>query len=377
VQGPFVDDLLDEINAELKQLNANAREGSTYVGVNASADAAADVARRKSAKTYRTAPRGGATNLSGGELLRAIKAARRGDPDAFRRIGAKAWTEGSDAAGGFLVPPEQLPGFLEARRASSPLRELCAHHSVTSNEVWIVTEGNTVTVSHVAEGATKPDTTGSLAQLTSVAFKVAATSTVSDELLDDSNGNAAEIVSRQFATQTGIEIDKAIIDGTGVGQPTGILRASGVTSTPVEGQTGQAVYASLVKAVNRLQVKFFAEGLTVVLHPRDAARFLLATDTGGAYLFPGGVEEVGRRIGANVVIDANVPTNRGAGTNESVIIVGAFREGAFFFERQPLTIDASSEAAWRTDETVFRSVTRYGLAVVRPSAFEVISELTA
>jgi hypothetical protein len=41
------------------------------------------------------------------------------------------------------------------------------------------------------------------------------------------------------------------------------------------------------------------------------------------------------------------------------MIVGAFRPGAYFFARQPLTIDTSTrDAAFTTDETVFRGIER-------------------
>ena len=94
-----------------------------------------------------------------------------------------------------------------------------------------MTENATVTVQHVAEAATKPDTTGSIAQKVGTAFKVAGTSHISDELLDDTNGLAGQLVARQYAAQIGITIDTAIISGTGTGQPTGIRNAAGVTST--------------------------------------------------------------------------------------------------------------------------------------------------
>ena len=43
----------------------------------------------------------------------------------------------------------------------------------------------------------------------------------------------------------------------------------------------------------------------------------------------------------------------GAGANESVILVGAFWRGAYLFSRQALTIEASPDAGWTTDETIW------------------------
>jgi HK97 family phage major capsid protein len=366
-----LEDKLDALASEPTE-----RRPSRWVGQAATASAVEEVAKGGRFEGARTVPawKVAGAEGSGVEVLRDIRAARRGDPDAHRRL-TKGWVEGTPASGGFLVNPEILPGYIEARRAASPLRERCATFDVSSDEVWVVTEGDSITVAHVAEGATKPDTTGTVAQKVSTVFKVAGTTHLSDELLADSNGNAAQLVARQFAAQTGIAIDSAIISGTGTGQPTGLRNAAGINAQAVDGQDGPGLYASIVKAINRIAQRFETAD-TVVMHPRDAVKFTLARDGGttGSYLFPGGVGAL--FPGVTVVLDANIPTGLGVGTNESIIIVGAFRRGAYFFSRQPLTIDASSDAAFVTDETVFRAVERYGFAVVLPSAFELLTGIT-
>jgi len=70
---------------------------------------------------------------------------------------------------------------------------------------------------------------------------------LSDELLADSNGMAARLVSSQFAKSIGIAIDTAIIDGSGTGEPTGILNTAGVTSTAVDGQTCKLLMDSVLR----------------------------------------------------------------------------------------------------------------------------------
>ncbi len=307
------------------------------------------------------------------DLLRSVKAAKGGDPEAHKDLQTKGWIEGTTTAGGFLVNPTILPGFLETRRATSPLRERCAQFGVDTDEIWLATKGNTVTVSHLAEGATKPDSTGTVGQKISTVFKVAGTSHVSDELLADSNGYVAQLLGKQFGEQVGIAVDQAIISGTGTGQPTGIRNTAGVTSTAVDGQTGGGLYESIKKASSRLRIKFY-EPDTIVMHPRDMVKFDLFKDANGLYVFDGGLGE--RFPGVAVIADANVPTNLGAGTNEAVIIVGAFKLGAYFFQRQALTIEASRDAGWVTDETVFRAVERYGFAAVQPLAFELLTGIT-
>jgi HK97 family phage major capsid protein len=377
-----LEQVLETISADLKRLGPgqDARTGSRFVGAGADPRYAEHVARGGNADNYkgdgRVAVSEKGNGLSresrtGNAFLQDVKAARRGDPQANARLEEKGWVEGTPGSGGFFVSPQVLPGYLESRRASSPLRDRCATFVVDSDEVWVVVEGNTVTVQHVAEAATKPDSTGSITQKVSTVFKVAGTSHVSDELLADSNGNAADLVSRQFAVQIGIAIDQAIISGTGTGQPTGIRNTAGITSTAVDGQTGQLLYNSILKAQSRLQQVFY-EPDTLVVHPRDLVKFDLAIDSQGRYLFEGGLASQ-LRAPLAVIPDANVPTTLGAGTNESIAILGAFRLGAYYFERSALTIDTSSDAAFLTDETIFRAVERYGFCVVVPSAFQILT----
>ena len=307
-------------------------------------------------------------------FLRNLKAASLGDHGAYAQmVELKGWIEGTDASGGYLVNPEVLPGYLPALRANSPLRNRFTNVNVSSSEVWVTLEGNSITVAHVAEAGVKPDSTGTLTQKISTVFKAAGTTRTSDELIDDSGGYVANLIGDQFARQIGITVDTAIISGTGTGQPTGIRNAAGVTSTAVDGQGGPALYNSILKAKGRLREDFL-EPDTVVVHPRDLVKFELALDTTGRYIFEGGLGSALQR--GMLVADANIPTNLGAGTNESIMIVGNFQQGGYFFNRTPLVVEASRAAAWQSDETVWRGVERYGFAVVRAQAFELLTGIT-
>ena len=99
-------------------------------------------------------------------------------------------------------------------------------------------------------------------------------------------------------------------------------------------------------------------------------------DSTGRYIFDGGLAGQLEGSGITVVPDANIPTNLGAGTNETIMILGAFREGAYFFSRTPLVVEASRDAGWVSDETVYRGVERYGFQVVRPQGFELLTGIT-
>ena len=323
----------------------------------------------------------GGPQVAGGEgakFFRDVVSAKAGNPDAQRRLMAsKAWEEttgGAGGAGGFLVADQVLPNYVPVRAAAAPIRELASFFAVQSDQVVVNIEGNQIEVEHLGELVTKPDSTGSIAQKVSTVHKVAGTSTVSDELLADTNGTVATLIGGQFGRAIGQAQDIALLSGSGVGEPLGVLNTPGVNAVAVDGQTGRLLYASIRKAIGRLREKFYAETeLTVLLHPRDATKFDIAEDAEQRLLFSGGL---GQALGpVRVVVDANIPANTGAGLNESRILVGAFRE-LYFFSRQPLTVESSRDAAWFEDATVFRGVERYGAALVKSEAVEVLTGIT-
>jgi HK97 family phage major capsid protein len=388
-----VEQLLGSIDESLK--GGGGRSGSHYIGEHADpelvrhlAEGGAYEIRDGKAFTLRKqlargehvhiepTPRGlgGGGSRDGGEFIRDLAAAARGDFKAADRL-AKGWVEGTPGAGGYLVDPTILPGYLAAARAGAPLEVRVASYAVDSDEVWVTLEGNTVTVTHVAEGATKPDTIGSVTQKISTVFKLAGTSHVSDELIADSNGAAERLVSDQFGKQISIALDTAIISGTGTGQPTGIRGAAGVTATAVDAQTGQGLYESILKAISRIEQRFELVD-TVVVHPREVVKFALAKASGsGEYVWPNGIQAA-LPNGGHARRRREYPLEPGSGHERDGHDRGSFRRGAAIFNRQPLTVEASREAGFVTDETVIRGVRRYGFCVLVPSCFELLTGIT-
>ena len=73
-----------------------------------------------------------------------------------------------------------------------------------------------------------------------------------------------------------------------------------------------------------------------------------------------------------VVTSNRIPTNLGAGTNESRVIVADFKE-ALILDRQGITVDEFSHVYFTTNQTVFRAEERVGFTAARtPAAFNVV-----
>lgn len=343
------------------------RAPSRYVGPNADSD----LARRLSAgeqgdrRIAHPGP-GGSTPGSAVNVLLDVRAAKAGEPAANARLAAAS--KGMEG-GAYLVKPDVIPGYVEVVAANTPIRGLATvHDDINGREVWMVVEGDDDLVTeHVPEGGAKPYSEADVLQKVSVIHKAAGVTSLPDELIEDSGGQANEIIADKFGRSIGKTLDVALLDGTGVGQPLGLLRHTGITHTPVAGQTAMEIYVSIVRAVYRVSIRFPGKALSVVLHPQVLERFDLALDANDNFQFSEGL--AGKlQDKARVVEDANLPV---AVDGAVPIVVGAFKY-LHYFARKGLVVEESQAVGFTDDETFFRAVERYGVAVSRPSAFEVV-----
>lgn len=360
----------DPLLEELK----NTRRGSRFVSPDSSpayvrhiaAGGTADDWQGKAGRRVVEPPTGLGGRSSGVEFLRDVRALRRGDLGAFERIrrSAKAITDGE-----FLVAVETLPSYVAARRAAGPVRDLCTEFDVQSREIRLLLEGDPLEVDWTAEGGLKPSSDASVIEKIALIFKPAGVTTVPDELLDDSDGLAEQIVSNSFGSAIGRKIDEALLDGDGVGKPTGVLRAVGVNHVSAIAQDAVTLFEAVQGALARLRAKFY-EASAVVLRPEIALRFSVARSTAtDELLFPGGVAEA--FAPTRCVYDANLPTDAGG---LSSIVVADWRQ-LYVLSRGGLIIESSPYPAFESDVTTLRAYERIGAAVTQPAAFEVIDDV--
>lgn len=347
------------------------------------------------------------------DWLMDIKAARRGDHIAFERVqeqhaeavesyGLKALVGGTSTAGGFLVPPQYWQqGLAEFRIAAAKVRPLCTVvPNVNSNLVYIPRETGIAAVGWTAENATKPSQDQNFGQIAINLFTLAGISKVSNQLLEDSSPAVDTIVRKDLGRMIGQAEDIAFIDGTGVGQPTGVLRTNGVLTvayTDPGARLGSGLGDAVSAAITAIQSNYFGDPTAIVAHPRNVAKLRQVKDSNGRYVFEAGFDAqnspfaggagsllggsaqlpqaVGSIWGLPVISDANVPTNYSGttpgGGAESPLIVADWSE-AYVLERSGFTIDVSNEAgtSFEQNQTWFRGEERLGFTAARqPTAF--------
>jgi HK97 family phage major capsid protein len=317
----------------------------------------------------------------------------------------KAMIEGTAASGGYLVVPEYMQDlFAAVRGQGNALRRYgwLNVHPTTSNVIFLPRGTNATTVGWTAELATKPSADLGFAQLQINIFTLAGLAYASLQLVADGDPAAADMALNDLALRLADAEEKAIINGSGSGQPLGILGSAGIvdkktviTASP----SGQLVIDTLLDAVLGIQTGYYGAPNGILMHPRRLSFLQKTKDGNNNYIFnaantyrvPGGfstnnfgvtaqtegtVAGLPELFGLPIGVSTNIPTNLtyGSGTNEDAIIVGAWNE-AHWFQRQDVTVDTTTEGAgtFETNQQAWRLEERAGFTAGRfPSAFAVV-----
>lgn len=322
--------------------------------------------------------------------------ALRGDAAARQRweeaLGGKAMTEGTGSAGGYLVPDEISSELLELRQQDAVLRSLFSRIDVASDTLRIASVTGGLTAGWVAELAEKPDADMTFAEISASVFTAAGLAIVSNQLLADATRSVDGLINKDLAKRLRNLEEVAFLNGSGTGQPQGILNTSGVGTTALTATTVVDLLDAIVDAIDAIHTDFLEAPNAIVMHPRTWARIVKEREASApsTYLVGVGSSAWGRRandglpgygagqtprgdlFGLPVYTTANVPTNLGTGTDESRVIVGKFDE-ALILDRQGITLDRSEHVYFTSNQTVFRAEERLGFTAARyPKAFNVI-----
>lgn len=190
-------------------------------------------------------PRGGFASF--GQFAAATRhgSIQGNEPDERLRNAATTYgNEGVGADGGFLVPPEFAREIWKKVEAEENLLNRCAELMTGTNNMtipkdetapWDHSNGIRVTWEGEAQAATQSKPAFEMSTIRLV--KLMALVPLSDELVEDAVGLESWLNAKAPAKMAA-KINTAIVDGTGAGQPLGILRSPSTISVAKE--TSQA-----------------------------------------------------------------------------------------------------------------------------------------
>jgi HK97 family phage major capsid protein len=272
------DDELETIEAKSQEIERLTRQINAAVRVADASALQAGTGRRTAAEprareregemvNYRQPkvndPKWGFKSL--GEFGITVRHAAVGRAEATERLLNATTTFGGEnvgADGGFAVPPEFKTGIVQKINTPDSLLTLTDRLTTSSNSITIPKDETTpwqstggIQAYWENEGAQIPPSKPLLEQNTIRLNKLTCLVPVSDELLEDGPGLDSYLRAKAPAKMIS-KLNTAIIDGSGAGQPKGILQSLAVNGGSVVGvagetgtnvNTGTILYPNIVK----------------------------------------------------------------------------------------------------------------------------------
>lgn len=205
----------------------------------------------------------------------------------------------------------------------------------------------------------------------------------SDEMLEDLPAMSAYI-SQGFADEFAFQRDNAILNGTGSGQPLGILAAGNTALVTIAKESGQAagtlVLNNILKMWNAMPAKNRTKAKWIINQDLEIVLYTLLINTGsvtgtdttvntGMPLFvpAGGLASApnGLLLGRPIVPVEQAPA-LGAAGDISLIDLSQYR----WIDKSGVNAQTSIHVKFLTDETAFRFTYRAGGRPIWPNAIE-------
>lgn len=295
-------------------------------------------------------------------------------------------------AGGEFVPPVYLQeDWIKLPRAARPIANSLKSQpwvpGTNSINVPKVTGGTAVAVQTDGNAVTSQDIT--TAEITAAIQTVSGQQDVSQQLVDLSVPGIDVIIwddiVRAYDTKFDVLcISGAVTNAKGLDQLASTNSRSYTSSTP----TAYGLYPKFAGSIADVNTGIFMPPDVIAMHPLRWAFLLAALDTNNRpFIVPSGQPGfnafglqdrvaaeniVGNLYGIPVIIDASIPTNLGAGTNQDEIFV--YRSDQLFLWEDTPRLRVFEEVLSGTLQVRFQMYNYYGIALGRlPKAISLIT----
>jgi HK97 family phage major capsid protein len=223
-----------------------------------------------------------------------------------------------------------------------------------------------------AEAATITQTSLTTDEVVTDLFKLAGLERASAELIEDAQPDMLESIGRSLVRKLGLALDLAFFEGSGSGQPTGLRLTSGIQTHAAGGAL--ASLDAFAEGIGKLGEEN-AEANAIFVNAKTWRKIMLLKEapTGSnkplvQYEQGGPTTEPRRSIyGVPVFVTSQLPSNEGAGTNESSAYVVDTRH-LYFVMRSDPRVEVSRDALFASDEVYVRGRLRAGVLVTQPKA---------
>ena len=278
--------------------------------------------------------------------------------------------ESAGDQGGFLVPEEfraeLLSNTIEAAIVRPRARVIpMARQTMSIPSIRDTSHASTVfggiTAQWINEAGNLSSSTNepTFAQVRLDAKKLTGYTVVSNELLNDSAFALEALLTGLFRDAISYFEDDAFINGSGAGQPLGVLNADALVTVAKE--TGQAattiVWENIVKMFSRMMPQSLGRAVWIAHQDTipELATMSLNVGTGGSAVWgANGVGALPATLLGRPIIYSEKAHTLGTAGDIYFVDLGQYLIG----DRQVLTIDSSPHVKFINDQSVFRFVSR-------------------
>ena len=153
------------------------------------------------------------------------------EADVFRMM--RAMSSGDDSTGGYLVPPQAMPEFIEMYRAEAVCVKMGARvlSGLKGAPVTFVKQTGGATAYWVGEGKAPTDSDLAIGLTKMTPKKLMGLTYINNELIRRANPDAEQLVRQDLALCLGLAVDLAVLRGSGSeNQPLGIANTPGINT---------------------------------------------------------------------------------------------------------------------------------------------------
>lgn len=253
------------------------------------------------------------------KMFAAIGKGQWGENAKFEEeICMKAMSEGTNTAGGFLVPEEYLLEIKDRITAMAIVRKFgVTTYPMSTDTLNIPTITGGATANWIGENTTITDTDATLGQLQLVAKKLAAIVKMSTELVNDSNPKVEMVIRRDLAKVMALAEDLAFLNGTASSTtPGGILTVSGTAEVTNGANGGIPDFDTFYDALYQVELaNGIADGW--VMHPRTKNTLRQIKDSHGRHIYVTNpsIKEPASLFGIPIQMTTQLPIDETVGTS--------------------------------------------------------------
>lgn len=289
-----------------------------------------------------------------------------------------AYQEKVPSDGGFLVPEEFRSELLRLSLETGIIRPRARVIPMQAAKLNIPFVDSTTNVGSVyggiqtywtEEGAELTESQAKFGRVKLEPWKLTALAHVTNELVRDAAGGFGMYIEQMFPEAMAFAEDYAFINGTGVGQPLGILNAANGATVTVSKESSQAAatikWNNIVKMYSRMLPSSLGRAVWLVAPNAFAQLALMQTvvtnvagneNVGGSAVWlpdAHGTPQL-TLLGRPVIMTEKVPAGLGTKGDINFVDPAMYLIG----DRQRVEVDSSPHVRFTSDQTTYRIISR-------------------